>query len=394
MGMLDFLAQTARGMLGTPEGIRGLEYLQMRHHGMSPGEIAAQRAQQDYYEAANAQRQAEEEERLKRQQQEQRQADMAESQKAAAGILSGMTPEQQQAYLRDPQQMAWWGGQDADKGLSQAVLGSIASTGTLDKKIDSFTTEGGKRATTWQKPDGSTYTTYSEESVRMPQGASPFFQFMPTAEGIVSGNTRTGDVTLAPGGEGVTPIAGDPQQQAAILAAKEWAKRDTAFEAAAQNDAPRLASSVDRLKSTLDAVSSGDAQTGIIEGEVLKLVDPETALLEAEKMIQTLEALQLVNLAPVTVQEIKMLQEMFASATKTKEINVALLRRAIGMSEKALNRLRDQYDYFASPDPLTGRPRSTLRGYMPPELRRRDPATIPKLGDVSPDEALRRYGNP
>ena len=87
--------------------------------------------------------------------------------------------------------------------------------------------------------------------------------------------------------------------------------------------------------------------------------------------MQTLEELQRVNLAPVTVQEIKMLRQMFASATKTKGINVALLRRAIALSEKALGRLQDKYDYFAAPDPFTGRPRNTLRGYAPPELRRR-----------------------
>lgn len=396
MGMLDTLTNIG-GMLGGMAP--GIAYLQSRKMGGDPIQALAamqqMSADKQYKQYIQEQRMRAAEEEERRKEAEKRQSNMRESQLAVSSMLSTMTPQQQQAYLRDPAQMAWLAGPDADKGISQAIVQSMAQPAQpLDKNIGNYVDADGYQVETFQKADGTVYNVrVGKAQQQQNPGSAPYFSPIYSAGGVQNFDHRTGAVGKAPGGEGVVAIPGDPEQQARIVQLKEWAKKDQQFESAAQNDAPRLASSAERLRGILDAVTSGDAQTGILVGNVLKLTDPETALLEAESVLQTLEALQMVNLAPVTVKELELLREMFMSANKTKEINTALLRKMVTQSERALTRLQDQYDYFSSPDPFTGMPRNTLRGYVPPSLRRQSPNQAPKLGEISPEQALKQYGN-
>lgn len=128
MGMLDFL-KSAGSFVGSPGFAEGAAYLQSRRMGTDP--IAAmsylQQMRSDRARDAMMQRRMDQEDALLEEERatKQRQRGMLESQQAAAGILQKMSPAEQQTYMRDPQQMAWWNSPDSNQGMTEAVMKSM-----------------------------------------------------------------------------------------------------------------------------------------------------------------------------------------------------------------------------------------------------------------------------
>ncbi len=195
------------------------------------------------------------------------------------------------------------------------------------------------------------------------QGAAPFYQFLPTADGYAAGNARTGAVSLVNGPDGKPLVrAQDDVPLQSLLAggkagAVKLAEQDAAFEQEVQVNAPKLMSSVMRFQSLIESIEKGDTNTGIVVGNAYRLLDPQTALLEAESIQSAVESLNGSGLAPVSNKELETIREMFASASKTGEINKTLLSRSLAIARKQLATLQSKDQYF--------RQNQTLQGWRP-----------------------------
>lgn len=173
MGMLDTLTNIG-GMLGGMAP--GIAYLQSRKMGGDPIQALAamqqMSADKQYKQYIQEQRMRAAEEEERRKEAEKRQSNMRESQLAVSSMLSTMTPQQQQAYLRDPAQMAWLAGPDADKGISQAIVQSMAQpVRPADKKISDYISDNNEKVLVMQTPDGNVYEMVSGK-VRTPGPAT------------------------------------------------------------------------------------------------------------------------------------------------------------------------------------------------------------------------------
>lgn len=173
MGMLDALTKVG-GMLGGMAP--GIAYLQSRKMGGDPLQALAamqqMSADKEYKQYIQEQRMRAAEEEKRQQDALKRQDNMRQSQLAVSSILSTMTPEQQQAYLRDPAQMAWLAGPDADKGMAAAMLGAMTPPAPVaDKKISDYTSADGEKVLVMQTPDGRTYQTVAGK-VRPPSAGA------------------------------------------------------------------------------------------------------------------------------------------------------------------------------------------------------------------------------
>lgn len=132
MGMLDVFKQGMAGLLTAPSNPgfgEGLAYIQARRAGVPAykvlPELQQARSQRERDEIMKRQVAVDEREQQAREDEAKRKQSMVESQGAAARVLANMTPEQQSAYLRNPANMAWWFGPDADPNTSKAILGTI-----------------------------------------------------------------------------------------------------------------------------------------------------------------------------------------------------------------------------------------------------------------------------
>ena len=187
--------------------------------------------------------------------------------------------------------------------------------------------------------------------------ATPYFTPVFTANGVQAFDNRTGMTVPSQGGTGAVPLPSDPAQQAEIVRQKAMAEMNAKFEGEVQTRAPQLMGSVGRLENLIKSVESGDASSGVLVGSVYKLTDPQTAILEAESIAQSVEALNGSGLAPVSNQELKTIREMFASASKTGEINKVLLNRSLQIARKQLATLGAKDAYFQQ--------KKTLEGWRP-----------------------------
>lgn len=187
--------------------------------------------------------------------------------------------------------------------------------------------------------------------------ATPYYTPVFTADGVQAFNNRTGMTEASQGGTGAIPLPQDPAQQAAIKQQIAIGEMNAKFEGEVQTRAPQLMGSVGRLENLIKSVENGDASSGVVVGSVYKLTDPQTAILEAESIVQSIEALNGSGLAPVSNNELKTIREMFASANKTGEINKVLLNRSLQIARKQLATLGDKDAYF--------RQNKTLEGWRP-----------------------------
>ncbi len=205
--------------------------------------------------------------------------------------------------------------------------------------------------------DNPAYAQFLQQRQAAGGGAAPYFQPVFTANGVQAFDARTGQTFASPGGEGGIPLPQDPAQQAAIMRQKAIGENDAKFEGAVQVQAPQLMGSVNRLTNLTQMIDKGDVSTGVLVGSVYKLADPQTALLEAESIQSSVEALNGSGLAPVSNKELEVIREMFASANKTGTINKVLLERSLNIAKRQLATLQSKDAYF--------REKGTLEGWRP-----------------------------
>lgn len=119
-----------------------------------------------------------------------------------------------------------------------------------------------------------------------PKGESerPFYTFIGTPEGIVSGNARTGEVkpVSVPGGPPVVKSADSPDLQGRIAGAKEVAKDTGAANVKMHDSAIAAADNLQKIDGLINHLKTSDAITGM-GAETLKNIERAKALVTASK---------------------------------------------------------------------------------------------------------------
>jgi len=109
-------------------------------------------------------------------------------------------------------------------------------------------------------------------------------------------------------------------------------------------DAFEMASSMAQSsKEYLDMIDSGELDTGPMDAILLSVFGVGTeqlAAMDAQAVEQTLQNLQITNLAPVTVQELRTVAKLWAQAHATPTVNKGILKRAIRKAERAMEYAR------------------------------------------------------
>ncbi|MCU0810604.1 MAG: hypothetical protein MUE59_06140 [Thiobacillaceae bacterium] len=82
------------------------------------------------------------------------------------------------------------------------------------------------------------------------------------------------------------------------------------------------------------------ADTGPIMGRIKEYWDPDLAVLNAQSTNQMLQNLQITNLAPVTIKELELVQQMWAGNYKTPEQNAAVLEFLNQRAKERMRRLK------------------------------------------------------
>lgn len=139
--------------------------------------------------------------------------------------------------------------------------------------------------------------------------------------------------------------------------------RANAIQALQQSSAEEsvLQGVLDTSEMFLDRIESGDLEgaTGVVSGLFSQLGFGPSPMgeLDAEQVRMTLANLGITNLAPVTVREIMMVNQMWAEASAGRDINVGRLRSAIRNINRALtdmeherNRNLGELKRYGSPD--------------------------------------------
>lgn len=149
------------------------------------------------------------------------------------------------------------------------------------------------------------------------------------------------------------------EKAGAVTLEEKYAARDVAFDELVVDKMPTLMGSIDRITALKEAFESGafDETTGPVAGRLSPFLTEEGAFLEAGAVADVLEALQIVNLAPVTENELALLRKMVASPEKATAANLGTLRSMIERAERGLEKLQDQDDYFQT--------KGSIRGYRP-----------------------------
>jgi hypothetical protein len=129
--------------------------------------------------------------------------------------------------------------------------------------------------------------------------------------------------------------------------ATKWAATNQAFDNYMGTEYVTQAQSLDEMKST-----------GLITGRVSPWTTEAGAAQQARSILATLDALQIVNLAPVTEAEIALLQQMAEDPKATVASNVGRLKTMVGKIERALKTMESRDKYFQE--------KGTLKGYRAP----------------------------
>jgi hypothetical protein len=109
-------------------------------------------------------------------------------------------------------------------------------------------------------------------------------------------------------------------------AGQEYGKQTADLRKQVNDAAMILPDSIKRTDELISELRSGKyADTGPVMGRIKELWDPDLAKLNLQAMEQALQNLQITNLAPVTVKEMEMIQQMYAGSYKTPEQNAAVL---------------------------------------------------------------------
>jgi hypothetical protein len=104
------------------------------------------------------------------------------------------------------------------------------------------------------------YAEFEKMKAREARPQTPFYQFLPTADGYAVGNARSGQVTPATmGGRPIVKASDSPVLQAEIAGAKEAAKTRAEETTKAQLDAPRI---IDNANNSIKLVTDLIAHPG------------------------------------------------------------------------------------------------------------------------------------
>jgi hypothetical protein len=353
-GLLGNIGAGLTGLLGNPKAKDAL--LATFASGGDPAmamQLHRQKSMQEEISRAEEERQL----RLQQLQMQMRQQQEAEAQRRIGNVTM-------QHYAENPNAVAF-GGPGA---TPQQQLAGLLSRGVDPQLATGLLPAAGKPTSLMQNAQAAgidlntaqgqaEFRRMLEAQQQQGSGASPYFTPVFTANGVQAFDNRTGMTVPSQGGTGAVPLPSDPAQQAEIVRQKAMAEMNAKFEGEVQTRAPQLMGSVGRLESLIKSVESGDASSGVLVGSVYKLTDPQTAILEAESIAQSVEALNGSGLAPVSNQELKTIREMFASASKTGEINKVLLNRSLQIARKQLATLGAKDAYFQQ--------KKTLEGWRP-----------------------------
>jgi hypothetical protein len=147
---------------------------------------------------------------------------------------------------------------------------------------------------------------------------------------------------------------------------------DDQFQTEMQTHIPKVQDSYDGLLELRSAIESGqyDDKMGFLQGRYKGYTDRDAAQLAAKSVLQALNNLQIVNLAPVTEKEIAMVKQMGLDIVRDPQANLGALDEMINRLEKVLRSAGEQQDYFDAHGSLEGYGRSVLRD----EFRSRPPA--------------------
>lgn len=231
-----------------------------------------------------------------------------------------------------------------------------------------------------------------EEFKAMARGG--YFTSEWTEEGPWSFNTRTNEWTppdeaRVVGGRTVKDLrrtADDPEVRGAVAgeeeAAKKWAQTDAEFMNMTRTDVPQMRLTMTRTNELLNKFRDRKIRTGMVEGRISQFTDPETAALQYQAVAQVLQNLKRTNLAPVTVEEINLLMNLYASIEKDEAVNIAVLEEANRTMQRHWDAIVDAMRHM--------RRAGTLRTYISPWLLEDLPAggtQRPPPGDSAPPPA-------
>ncbi len=144
----------------------------------------------------------------------------------------------------------------------------------------------GEQRAQWN-PDTKKYDPIGEPTPKFnPKGDSerPFYTFIGTPEGIVSGNARTGEVRPVnlPGGTQPVKSADSPDLQGKIAGAKEVAKDTGASNVKFHESAIAAGDNIQKIDQLINHLKSSDAITGM-GAETLKNIERAKALVTASQ---------------------------------------------------------------------------------------------------------------
>lgn len=129
---------------------------------------------------------------------------------------------------------------------------------------------------------------------------------------------------------------------------------DLAFQEAMRTEFPQTIDFLYSTRELLEKVKAGETQTGLVEGRIAKYIDPETALLNTASIEQAVKVLQSAKLQPVSDKEFATIQSAVANILAGKEVNIALLERALAKAEREIQMRMRQAEYFRKNQSLMG----------------------------------------
>jgi hypothetical protein len=211
----------------------------------------------------------------------------------------------------------------------------------------------------------------------------------------------TGGVTPGGGAGGRTTLvspeeatANDAANKSAVttadVSARGFEERDQAFlDLVDSGNIDELEQGLANTKLLLQEMESGRYDgTGPIEGPLKMFFgSPENARLQFDSISQALQNLQITNLAPVTEQEIAMIQDLYAGIGRDPKQNAELLKRATRMLEQKIALINKKGEYFANNN-------NSLRGYGTSRWSKAAPAVpaaTPRNEDLPPDPTPEEY---
>lgn len=128
--------------------------------------------------------------------------------------------------------------------------------------------------------------------------------------------------------------------------AQKWAAANVAFESTAPMMYTKLENQVKYLEELEADILAGKYDTGPITGAAKAVFNENMAYLEADNILASLEALQRVNLAPVTEQEFANMRKLYADVTAAPKANIGRLRALRRDLAKTMAGFERQLEWF------------------------------------------------